>query len=215
MRKSLTGARMIYKCCTCLWLSLMKHCFAFIQPGCLSLSFPRCCDYILVSGISFLLKTPTVRVRLEHFISPMRAVHDKHGVMECGGKKTSLKNFKWDEKTYFFWSSFPVCWQELKALCPANKMESSLIKRRRKKAREMPQASGRSKCLAKRWSYCCSLWDFQNPSEKKNRYIDDIVVMLVSSQESDIWRSFNFKWGREACPGLPFHCWSGNNITSN
>lgn len=27
----------------------------------------------------------------------------------------------------------------------------------------------------------------------RSRYIDDVVVMLESSLESDIWRSFNFK----------------------
>lgn len=37
------------------------------------------------------------------------------------------------------------------------------------KAREVPQASGRSKCLANRWSCCSSLWDFRNPSQKKRK----------------------------------------------
>lgn len=38
--------------------------------------------------------------------------------------------------------------------------------------------------------------------------------MLESSLESDIWRSFNFKWGREACPELPCHCWGRRNCIS-
>ena len=94
----------------------------------------------------------------------------------------------------------------------------------KEKAREVPQASGRFKCLANRWSYCSSLWDFRNPSQKKKKekkrktkwcrswYIDD--VMLESSLESDIWRSFNFKWGREACPELPCHCWGRRDSIS-
>lgn len=108
-------------------------------------------------------------VCLEHFISPMRAVHGKqsNGVKR---RESIFKKFKTKWEDIFFWSSFPVCWHELKAHCPCKKRKKKgkfTDKEKKKKAREVPQASGRSKCLANRWSYCSSLWDFLNPSQKK------------------------------------------------
>lgn len=125
-------------------------------------------------------------------------------------RKHLLKNSNQNEKTFSFGLHFQYFGMSLKLTAPAKKKGKFTDKE--KKAREVPQASGRSKCLANRWSYCSSLWDFLNPSQKqkktewcRSRYIDDVVVMLESSQESAIWRSFNFKWGREACPELPCH----------
>lgn len=156
----------------CLWLSSLKFNFAFTQSGCSSLSWsistPADLTIFYFPALAFLPKTPTLWVCLEHFISPMRAVHGKHRVMEWRVGGSIFKKFKTRWEDIFFWSSFPVCWHELKAHCPRKKMESSQI-RKKKKAREVPQASGRSKCLANRWSYCSSLWDFQNPSEKKRK----------------------------------------------
>lgn len=98
-------------------------------------------DYILVSALAFLPDTPLLWVCLEHFISPMRAVHGKHRVMERRGEKASLQKkkskTKWED-FFFFWSSFPVCWHELKAHCPAltKKMESSLIRKKEKEKKK-------------------------------------------------------------------------------
>lgn len=114
---------------------------------------------------------------------------------------------------FFFGLHFQYVGTSLKLTAPTEKWKSPLM---RGNVREVPQASGRSKCLANSWSYRRSLWDFSESATKKknegnkrcrNRYIDDVVVMVESSLESDIWRSFNFKWGREACPELPCHCW--------
>lgn len=177
--------------------------------------FQSVLTYILFSCISFSTQDPYTWSMLRAFHLPNEGSPWQTRVMEWGGEKASSKNSKRDEKTFFLGSSYPVCWHELKAHCPTitKKKGKFTDTEGEKKAREVPQASGRSKCLANRWSYCSSLWDFRNPSEKKkwcrSRYIDDVVFMLVSSLESDIWRSFNFKWGREACPELPCHCRSG------
>lgn len=116
---------------------------------------------------------------------------------------------------FFFLVFILVCWHELKAHCPHKKIESSLIRKEKKK---------QEKCL--RLLADLSAWQtgevtvavfgiFKILQIKKrktkwcrSRYIDD-VVMLEISLESDIWRCFNFKWGREACPELPCHCRSG------
>lgn len=125
------GLRMIYKRLIShyLWLSLFKFRLAITHPGekggsdsvspRVRPSLLRRLQYILVSA--FLADTPLLWVCLEHFVSPMRAVHGKHRVMERRGEKAEReekKNPKQSEKT-FFWSSFPVCWHELKAHCPA------------------------------------------------------------------------------------------------
>lgn len=142
--------------------------------------------YILVSCIS----SSTFGVCLEHFISRMTAVHGKHREMEWRGERASLKFSKQNKKTSFFsfFSSsffglrFQYVGMSLKLTAPTKK--SSLTgenwkrkekKERVKKAREVPQASGRSKCLANRWSYCSSLWDFRNPSQKKRKKKNKMV----------------------------------------
>lgn len=97
---------------------------------------------------------------------------------EEGKKKKSNRN----EKTsfFFFLSSSPVCWHELKARRPAlakktkttkkRKVHWKLEKKKRKlKTRQVPRASGPSKCLANRWSCCSSLWDFQKSITKNQR----------------------------------------------
>lgn len=51
-------------------------------------------DFILVSALGFFFFLPDTHllwVCLEHFISPMRAVHGKHRVMEQRGEKSIFK----------------------------------------------------------------------------------------------------------------------------
>lgn len=128
------GLRMIYKRLIShyLWLSLFKFRLAIthprgeegrgsdsVSPG-VRPSLLRGLQYILVSA--FLADTPLLWVCLEHFVSPMRAVHGKHRVMERRGEKAERERKKKIQnkvRRHFFWSSFPVCWHELKAHCPA------------------------------------------------------------------------------------------------
>lgn len=83
----------------------------------------------------------------------------KEGILkEEERKKKSNRN----EKTsfFFFWSSFPVCWHELKARRPAlakkkipqqkNGKFTKNWRKKKLKTRQVPRASGPSKCLANR-----------------------------------------------------------------
>lgn len=112
---------------------------------------------------------------------------------------------------FFFGLHFQYVGTSLKLTAPTEKWKSPLM---RGNVGEVPQADLSAWQIAEVTVEVFGI--FRNPPQKKknegnkrcrNRYIDDVVVMVESSLESDIWRSFNFKWGREACPELPCHCW--------
>lgn len=92
-------------------------------------------DYILVSCISFSTQDPYALSMLRAFHLPNEGSPWQTQSNGVKRRESIFKKFKTKWEDTFFWSSFPVCWHELKAHCPRKKMESSLIRKKKKSKR--------------------------------------------------------------------------------
>lgn len=147
-------------------------CFAFTQ---LVMEYIHPCwgDYNLVSCISFSTQDPFALRMLRAFHLPDEGSPWQTQSNGVKRGESIFKKFKtkWEDifLFFFFGLRFQYVGMSLKLNAPAKKGKFTDKKKEKEKekAREVPQASGRFKCLANRWSYCSSLWDFRNPSQKK------------------------------------------------
>lgn len=150
---------MIYKC-VCDYTFILNVALLSLTSGvsvCPEEHPPRWGDYILFSCVSFSTQDPTLGVCFEHFNSPKQGQSMANSVMEQRGEESSLKKnldkmrrcfFSFFFFSFFFGLHFQYVGMSLKLTAPSK--NGKFTDKEKKKAREVPRASGRSKCLANR-----------------------------------------------------------------